>query len=215
MLSGLTPPRHGVRLNTESRLVSSLTTLPELLLARGYRTGAFVGASPMARQGGLAQGFEVYDDVASVPGARPERTAEDVFAAASAWLRTTDPDSPVFAFIHVFDPHWPFENALPGASEASYDGEIAYVDRQLGAFLSDLPDMPRWRDALTVIVSDHGEGLGEHGEASHGLLVYESTLRVPWIIHRRGAFAPRRVPQPVGLVDLAPTLADLAGAGRW
>ena len=212
MLTGLLPPRHGVRLNTESRLVSSFTTLPELLFAGGYRTGAFIGASPLDSEGGLDQGFEVYDDVTRLPGMRPERSAEKVFAAAREWLlQTGDPEQPVFAFIHLFDPHWPLEKALPGADESSYDGEIAYVDRRLGAFLAALPDTERWRDALTVIVSDHGEGLGEHGEVSHGLLVYEGTLRVPWIVHRPSAFEPRRVAETVGLVDLAPTLVELAG----
>lgn len=212
MLTGQIPPHHGVRLNTESRLLSSVTTLPELLLARGYRTGAFIAASPLDSEGGLDQGFEVYDDVTRLPGVRPERSAEEVFDAARVWLSGPgDPETPVFAFIHLFDPHWPLENALPGDGEPSYDGEIAYVDRQLGAFLSALPDTPRWRDALTVIVSDHGEGLGEHGETSHGLLVYESTLRVPWILHRPSAIEPLRIEEPVGLVDLAPTLAALAG----
>jgi arylsulfatase A-like enzyme len=214
MLTGLDPPRHGVRLNTESRLNASLLTLPERLAELGYRTGAFVGASPMSREGGLDQGFEIYDDEVEGGGPRPERDAAEVFASAGAWLEGLEPGRPVFVLIHLFDPHWPYDRPPAGGSEPSYDGEIAHVDREIGAFLSSLPQTPRWRDALIVIVSDHGEALGEHGESSHGLLVYESTLRVAWILHHPGTLEPRRVSHPVGLVDLTPTLLDLAGGGE-
>ena len=117
----------------------------------------------------------------------------------------------MFAFIHLYDPHSPYERALPGAAEPSYDGELAYVDGALGRFRSTLGADPRWRGALTVVTSDHGEGLGDHDERTHCVFVYDSTLRVPLLIHWPGVLEPRRLAAPVGIVDLVPTLLDLAG----
>ena len=217
MLTGLLPPRHGARLNVGYCLLDAVLTLAEVLRDHGYQTGAFVGGLPMARAGGLAQGFDVYDDRLTALGlgdsdskTRQERFAEDVCAAARQWLWSTDPARPVFAFVHLYDPHAPYIKAPPGSATPSYDGEIAYVDRALGAFLSSLDNEARWRGMLTVLTSDHGEGLGEHGEKTHCLFVYQSTLRVPLIVHWPGVLTPKRIAVPVDVVDTAPTILDLA-----
>ncbi len=218
MLTGLIPPRHGVRLNEGYSLPDEAVTLAEVLHAQGYQTGAFVAGLPMVKAGGLDQGFEVYDDRLSprtlggkTPVLRHERYAEDVFTAARDWLVSTDSARPVFAFIHVYDPHAPYEKSLPGAPGPSYDGEVAYVDRALGAFQHSLAREKRWSEMVTVLTSDHGEGLGEHREKTHGVFVYESTLRVPLIIHWPGVITPHRVGVPVGVIDVAPTILELAG----
>ena len=176
----------------------------------------FISGLPMVKTGGLAQGFDVYDEELTVLGAgdssvvtRTERYAEEVLEAARAWLWSTDSTRPVFAFVHIFDPHEPYEKPLSATDAPSYDGEIAYVDRTLGPFLAALGNDPRWHGMLTVLTSDHGEGLWEHGEKNHGLFVYESTLRVPLIVHWPGRFAPRRVHVPVNIVDVAPTILEL------
>ncbi len=134
MLTGLIPPRHGVRLNEGHRLPESATTLAEVLHDQGYQTGAFIAALPMVRAGGLGQGFDVYDDKLSTKTlkgldavARQERYAEEVLAAALAWLRSTDPTRRVFAFVHIYDPHAPYEKSLPGTGTPGYDGEVAHV----------------------------------------------------------------------------------------
>ncbi len=219
MLTGLIPPRHGVRVNEAHRLADRHVTLAEALKADGYQTGAFVGALPMAKAGGLDQGFSVYDDELSskrlegrAAVARQERYAEEVLAVAQRWLRSTDPTRPVFAFIHLYDPHAPYEKPAPGTGAPGYDGEVAHVDKELGSFFSTLKRDARWSNLLTVVTSDHGEGLGEHSEKSHGVFVYESTLRVPLIAHWPGSISPRRVAQPVGLIDIPPTLLELAAA---
>ena len=220
MLTGLIPPRHGARLNEGNRVPDEVTTLAETLRDQGYQTGAFVAALPMARIGGLDQGFDIYDDKlpqVRTPGsavAREERYAEEVLAAARAWLAGTDARRPVFAFVHLYDVHAPYEKPLPGANVGSYDGEIAYVDRSLGPFLSSLHEQARWSRLLTVLTADHGEALGEHGEQTHGLFVYESTLHVPLIFHWPGVIAPRRVRSLVGIIDIPPTILALAKLPR-
>lgn len=216
MFTGLIPPRTGVRLNSGHKLPSAVQTLAETLKEHGYRTAAFIGALPLERAGGLDQGFDLYDDklpVAGEPGSpvpRRERYAETVLNLALKWLRNSDPAQPVFAFVHLFDPHQPHEQTMPGESKPTYDGEIAYVDRALGPFLKALQRDSRWNGLLTVLTSDHGESLYDHGEKTHGLFVYQSTLHVPLIVHHPRKLSPRRVPSPVSIVDLPPTILELA-----
>lgn len=222
MLTGLIPPRHGVRANGDFRLAERFETLAELLQRNGYQTGAFIGGAPLDRSGGLAQGFDHYDDHiversvdAEEHVRRKERFADEVFQLSAAWLRGTDPGRPVFAFIHLFDPHAPGMQALPNTASPSYDGEVFFVDREMGAFLSELRRSPRWGSLITVVTADHGEGLNEHGEETHSVFVYETTLRVPLIVHGVQGLSPRRVWETVGLIDVAPTVLELAGGGEW
>ncbi len=219
MLTGLLPPRHGLRDNGAWRLPDSVETLAEQLRARRYVTGAFIGAAPLDSSTGLDRGFDRFDDdmVARTVGGssrveRPERYAEEVLSRALAWLRAVPSDRPVFAFVHLYDPHSPYEKALPGESTPGYDGEIAWVDSEIGRFREALDQVDRrWAGALTVLTSDHGEGLGEHGEQTHCVFVYQSTLHVPLILHRPGVLPSRRIAEPVSLVDLTPTILEFAG----
>src|SRR6266511_2063601 len=210
ILTGLFPQRHGLRLNGAGTLRLSIDTLATIFSRRGFRTGAFVGSFVLDHRFGLGRGFGAYDDaVARDPkgGAASldaERPAAAVADAALAWLRETG-TRPFFGWVHFYDPHAPYAPPQPYAQ--TYDGEIAYVDAQVGRLLASI-DRSR---TIVAVVGDHGEGLGEHGEATHGLLLYESTLRVPLIISAP-SLRPRVVREPISTTDLAPTLAALAGA---
>jgi choline-sulfatase len=216
ILTGLYPPRHGVRNNLMHHLPADVTTLAERLSASGYRTAAFVSAVVLERRYGLDQGFEVYnDDLRSsiAPQAThmvTERPAAATADLALAWLDNLESGDPYFLWVHFYDPHLPYAPPAPWADrfrDRPYDGEIAAMDEQIGRLLQH----PRVAadDVVVVAIGDHGEGLGEHGEEAHGLLIYDSTLHVPWILRLPGGPSGRRVSSPVSQVDLVPTLADL------
>lgn len=212
LLTGLLPPAHGVRGNGSFVLGSGPRTLAEALKARGLQTAAFVGAFPLARRFGLARGFDHYDDALErAPGLHfefPERRADAVVAAARGWLGTRP--GPVFVWVHLYDPHAPY--APPEAFRGSdpYRGEIAFADSALAPLLAAWD--ARSGPSVVVLTADHGEAFGEHDEESHSLFVYDTTLRVPLIVRAPGVPAGRRVTAPVGLVDVAATVSDLAGA---
>jgi hypothetical protein len=212
MMTGLLPPAHGVRGNGAFALGPGPKTLAEALRARGLRTGAFVGGFPVSARFGLARGFEHYDDaVEKTPGVHfefAERRAEVVVAAARAWLAATP--GPVFVWVHLFDPHAPYDP--PPAfvrPEDPYRGEVSAADAALGALLQTWDARPE--PSVVALTADHGEAFGEHGEESHGLFVYDTTLRVPLLLRGAGLPGGARVGDAVGLVDLAATLVDLAG----
>ena len=218
LLTGLRPQRHGLRLEGHGTLRTSIDTLSAVFSRRGFRTGAFVGSAMLDHRFGLGRGFGLYDDaVALDPGGAPagldaERPAGAVADSALAWLRETG-TRPFFAWIHFYDAHAPY--APPQQYESRfastpYDGEIAYVDSQV-ARVVDYVDRAGLREQTVIaIVGDHGEGLGEHGESTHGLLLYESTLRVPLIIAAPSLRA-RVVREAISTSDVPPTLAALAG----
>jgi len=211
MLTGRWPTGHGVRNNGSYRLGDDLPTVPERLTAAGYRTGAFVAALPLTRRFGLDRGFDHYDD--ALPPAREgfhlaERPASEVNAALLRWLPSGD--DPVFAWAHYFEPHFPYQPPPAFAGGDPYDGEVAAADAALGQLLKAWRDR-RDRPLLVMVTSDHGEGLGDHGEDSHTLFVYQTTQRVPLIVHGPG-IADEVEDTPVSLVDIAPTLLDWAGA---
>jgi arylsulfatase A-like enzyme/Flp pilus assembly protein TadD len=233
ILTGLFPPAHGVRNNGTFRLSSSAVTLADVLKEAGYATGAFVSAFVLDARYGLDQGFDEYDDrypQLSSAFQFAQRRAPDVLAPAAAWIGRQRP--PWLAWVHLFDPHAPYDAPLDSAQgkpfdsaqrkpfdsaqgrperrvSTSYDNEVAYVDRALGRFLSGLgPEL--LNSSIVVVTSDHGESLGEHGESTHGLFAYDATLRVPLII--AGPSVPTRVvTQTVSHVDIMPTLVALAG----
>lgn len=217
ILTGRYPHEHGVRDNAGYRLDDEAETLAELARRGGLATGAFVGAFPLDRQFGLAQGFDVYHDVggrmvAQADFAFSERRAEEVVTDARAWIEMQP--GKWFAWVHVFDPHAGYTPPPPFDAQYRdhpYAGEVAYVDHALGPLL-DLAARSS-RPTVVVVTADHGEGLGEHGEATHGTFAYESTLRVPLIVAQVGPGTKtgpgRAVDAAVSHVDIMPTIADM------
>jgi len=218
ILSGLLPLHHGVRNNGAGSFPADRETLATLFSRSGYRTGAFVGAFVLERRFGLNRGFDVYDDdIPRDPTAgdrlEAERRGDQVVDRALSWLGTVDA-RPFFAWVHLYDAHAPYAAPEPFATRfasSPYDGEVAFVDQQVGRLLKALDDSGRRNDTLIVIVGDHGEALGEHGELTHGVLLYEPTLHVPLIVAAPGVLQPRVVNTRVSTVDLPPTVAALAG----
>jgi arylsulfatase A-like enzyme/Flp pilus assembly protein TadD len=212
------PFAHGVRDNGSFRLPEERRTLTEAFRAAGYRTAAFVGSFALDSRFGLERGFELYDDFygdtsALEDFAISERPAAEVLAPALEWL-SGQREAPWFAFVHLYDPHAPYAPPVPFSvrfARDPYRGEVAYVDEALGQFFDELRKRGQLGNTLVVVTSDHGEGLGEHGERTHGMFAYETTLHVPLILSWDGVLAPRRVASRVRLVDVAPTLLALAG----
>jgi arylsulfatase A-like enzyme/Flp pilus assembly protein TadD len=224
ILTGLYPISHGVRDNGSFALAGDFTTIAEILKGEGYSTGAFIGAFVLDSRFGLDQGFDVYhDNMAAGRKATgfgyEERPAEDVNRDATAWLDTVP--EPFFGFVHYYDPHAPFEPLPPYDSLYAgrpYDGEIAYTDAALGRLLERLERRGISENTLIVVVSDHGEGLGEHGEVAHGVLLYDTTVRVVLVMRLPGDHPaarerslPLRISQPVRLIDVAPTILEALG----
>ncbi|HEX7180721.1 MAG TPA: sulfatase-like hydrolase/transferase [Thermoanaerobaculia bacterium] len=214
LLTGLYPPRHGVRDNGTFALAERFETVAEKLASRGWDTAAVVSAVVLARRHGLGQGFRIYDDDLGAGYAAgtevSERPAEAATAAALAAAGKLKP--PFFLWVHYFDPHEEYQPPSRFADAAAgphrlYDGEIAYMDEQIGALLAKLP-----RDANVVVVGDHGEMLGDHGELRHGLLLYRGARRVPLILAGPDVPAGRVQECLVRTADVAPTLLTLAGA---
>ncbi len=210
--TGLYPPRHGVRDNGDFYLADDATTLAEQLKDSGYRTMAAVGAEVTSHHWGFAQGFDAYfDDLGALQAGgnrwRVERPGADVIADAVSWWAEPSTE-PRFAWVHLFDAHHPYEAPEPFASQFSgrpYLAEAAGVDALVGELLAAVGD-----NTVVLVVADHGEGLGDHGENMHGMLLYNATTRIPMLIRGPG-IAPQVVQTPTSLVDLAPTVLGLAG----
>jgi len=213
------PFENGIEENAEI-VPPNTVTLASVLRAHGYRTGAFIGSDLLSQRFHLDQGFDVYDSpfhpqISSAENPydiRVRRDAALVVRSALQWLTTGGPKTP-FLFLHFFDLHAPYaegpvKTIQPGT--AGYDAEIQYVDRVLGRFRQALMDKGWWDKSLIILLSDHGESLGEHGEASHGYFIYQSTLWVPLLIHWPSPVQPlpATVAQPAGLIDVAPTILD-------
>jgi choline-sulfatase len=205
------------------RVPPGVVTLASVLRSHGYKTAAFIGSDFLARRYGLDQGFDVYDSPFNLLGGGPNnpmvvrgrRDGALVLHAAKGWLGTNRGQL-VFAFVHLFDMHTPYElppSFVPSRGISRYDAELEYVDRLIGQFRRALEQGGWWDRSLVILLSDHGEGLGEHGESMHGYFIYQSTLWVPLIFHwPAGAPSfPSRVSQPVGLIDVAPTVLDFLG----
>ncbi|PWT92306.1 MAG: hypothetical protein C5B54_03740 [Acidobacteria bacterium] len=210
IFTGLIPPVHQVRDNGGFVLNQRVTTLTEILKVHGMHTAAFIGSFSLDSRFGLAQGFDIYDEnypTTATKVTMPERRAEDVANAALKWLSSNK--GPWFVWVHFFDPHFPyqppveFQKKYPGDL---YAGEVAYADQQLGRLLEFLKQNHLDKTTLIVITSDHGESLGEHGEKTHGIFGYESTLHVPLILApmNHGSIETR-----VRLIDVAPTILEL------
>jgi Tfp pilus assembly protein PilF len=206
---------HGIRDNGGFRFPPGAGTLATLLEARGYRTGAFVSAFPLDSRFGLDRGFGVYDDRFSNVDSHTafvmeERRGSETVALAREWIAAQG-DAPYLCWVHLYDPHFPYDPPEPYASRfaaAPYHGEVAAADAALAPLLEPLLKAGRRGRTLVVLTSDHGESLGEHGEMTHGIFAYEATLRVPLILFAPRLLGPRVVGEPARHVDLLPTVLD-------
>lgn len=212
ILTGADPPQHGVHENGTFRAGPELVLLPEPLQDAGFATGAFVGAIVLDRQYGLDQGFDRYDDEMADRNAAgeagfAERRGADVVDAALEWALGSNGN--FFLWVHLYDPHAVYDPPA-GFSQrwkkAPYEAEIAYADAQVGRLLAAIDE--RWPDGRTTVAvtSDHGEGLGEHDEPTHGYGIFETTQRVPLLLRGPGVPTGQVVTTPVRLADIAPTL---------
>jgi arylsulfatase A-like enzyme/Flp pilus assembly protein TadD len=219
ILLGTTPVAHGVHDNIDFVVRPEHVTLAEHLKANGYRTAAFVSASPLDSRFGLDQGFDVYDDSFMAPGSPKtspaEQPAETVVDKAMRWLMSVESE-PWFLWIHIWDPHADYAAPEPFGSryrDRPYDGEVAYTDFALGRLFGALEESRTSERTLTVLTADHGEGLGDHGERTHGYLAHNATIWVPLIVAAPGSGSVRST-TPVSHSDIVPTVLDVLGIAR-
>jgi arylsulfatase A-like enzyme len=223
MMTGLFPPEHGLLVNGRGRLGENVSTLAEVFRDAGYDTAAFLGSFVLHSKFGLDRGFKEYDDDMTntdptEDGLHRQRDGIWVVDSALAWLQKRR-TKPFFCWVHLYDAHAPYlahtEDFGDRFADSPYDGGIAYVDLQVQRLVNHLEGNGLTEQTLIVVVGDHGESLGEHDEKEHGLTLYGSVLRVPWIWAGPGATsAGRRVLQPVSLIDLRPTLLETVGLGE-
>lgn len=218
MLSGQQPFTHGVRDNVGFTLAATVPWVPALLQEAGVPSAAFVSSFVLRRQTGFARGFTHYDD--QLPPAGPNRTLAEVqrpgqatLAAAQRWLLSA-PEK-YFLFFHIYEPHKPYAPPVVPPSGDRYDGEVTHADAIVGQLLDGLRARGDYDRATIILLSDHGEGLGDHGEEEHGSFLYRSTIQVPLIIKLPGAEgAGRRITTPVQHLDMAPTILTELGLPR-
>jgi arylsulfatase A-like enzyme/Tfp pilus assembly protein PilF len=222
LLTGTFPAWHGVRDNGGFYVGDDQVTLAELLRDKGYRTGGFVSSFVLDSRWGIAQGFETYFDDFDLEkygdkGGMDviQRPGSETVDQAVSWLGA-DRERPFFAWVHLYDPHTPYEapepyrSRFPATQAGAYDAEIAAADAQLGRLLDTLELQGRLDETLVVVTGDHGEMLGEHGEATHGFFVYDAATRIPVIVSGPGV-PVQEVGDQVRIVDLMPTSLDLLG----
>jgi arylsulfatase A-like enzyme/tetratricopeptide (TPR) repeat protein len=223
IMTGMYPTYHGVRVNGNTALSDEQTTLAEVLAAQGYQTGAFIGAFVLDGRWGLKQGFQHYDDQFDLSKYKHldlgavQKPGNQVMDAALAWLEEQKKGS-FFAWIHLYDPHAPYEPPEPYSSEYSprgltglYDGEIAFMDEQIGRCVAWLAKNDLDKKTILILIGDHGEGLGSHGEGTHGFFIYDAVVHVPFlVITPFSELQGKRVSSQVSSVDVVPTLLDLA-----
>ncbi len=221
ILTGQLPYEHGMRDNSGYRVKDGTATLATRLKALGFATGAFIGGFPLTKRFGLTPGFDTYDDQmpelrGDVTFSMPERRADEVVNRAVAWIGRQP--GKFFSWVHVFDAHSPYRPPPPFDTQYAaqpYYGEVAFIDQALQPLFERLSTLPR--PTTVIVTADHGESLGEHGEATHGMFAYESTLHVPLIIAR---VSPRQsrstdgvvINAPVRHMDIVPTVLDIVGA---
>jgi tetratricopeptide (TPR) repeat protein len=214
MLTGTNPPYHGVHDNPEYGFGNDEMTLARILKGRGFYTGGIVSSFVLNNRYGLGQGFDVYmDDVPPAPIGQisGERKGGDTTRIALDFLQRNR-NKPFFLFLHYFDPHVPYAPPEPFASrfrDSRYEGEIAFVDSCIGQVIDRLKGQGLYDSTLLVITGDHGEMLGEHGEKCHAFFIYQGAVKVPLIVKLPGQKGGRVVEQPVGLIDIVPTICGL------
>ncbi len=213
LFTGSFPMATGMHDFIGNKLPPDAITLAKVLHDNGYTTAAFVSSAVLDSRFGLNQGFDTYFDYFDLSGLREanfdqmERRGDLVMDEALSWLKR-NPRRPFFLWVHLYDPHHPYAPPEPYASRyraAPYDGEIAFADAQVGRLFEHLRERRLYDGALIALTSDHGEGLGEHGEKTHGFFIYNTTLHVPLILRVPGV-APRVVEEEVSLVDVMPTI---------
>ena len=221
ILTGTYPAYNGVQDFTSPPLGPEFRTLAESLRANGYATGAVVSSFVLDRSWGMARGFDFYDDAFPATSffekdpALVERRAKESVDHAITWLERTR-RRPFFLWLHLYDPHSPYSPPEPFRAQYKgrlYDGEVAYADHELGRLLACLKGRGLYDGALILLLSDHGESLGEHGEQEHGFFVYNSTTRVPLVVKTPAGsrLRPGRRAEPVETIAVAPTLVEMAG----
>jgi arylsulfatase A-like enzyme/Flp pilus assembly protein TadD len=223
ILTGVLPAVHGVRDNVGYRLdrkkieSGELPFLPWLLRKQGYATGAAVSAYVLQGKGGLSTGFDLYEDAiefrTNTGLGGLQRPGSETLKIALGWLESVK-DKPFFLFLHLYEPHTPYEPVEPFASRyaSKYDGEIATADRIVGGLVAELKRLGLYDKALVVLLSDHGEGLGDHVEKEHGVLLYDEAIHVPLMLKLPGSqLAGSAVAKPAQLTDVAPTVLSLLG----
>ncbi len=216
ILTGLYPEEHGIRNNGFFRLSGEAVTLAEVFKGEGYDTAAFISSSIMNAQFGLDQGFDTYKDLSFDSRANREFSlvisADAVTRKVLSWVNK-NPEGPFFLWIHYFDPHSEYKPPEPYRSmyEHPYDGEVAFVDSRIGVLMEEFEKRGLLENTLTVVTSDHGEGLGEHGERFHGFFLYDTTMTVPLIFSGADIPPGKRIGSMVSLLDIAPTIMSYLG----
>jgi tetratricopeptide (TPR) repeat protein len=220
LFTGLLPFQHGIRDNQGYRLTKSRTTLATFLAERGYATGAAVSAFVLSRDTGVSEGFDFYEDgvesrrVGQSLG-QVQRSGWQTEKLLEDWMARLQAGKPFLAFLHLYEPHSPYEPPEPFKTRYAshpYDGEIATADAIVGRFLGFLRSRGLYDHSIIVFLSDHGEGLGDHGEDEHGIFVYRESIRVPLFLKLPGgSLAGRRIQGAVGLVDVFPTVVSVLG----
>lgn len=217
IFTGLLPSEHGVRDNAGYRLDDTIPTLAAELNRHGYATGGFVSSYVLRSGTGIGRGFEVYDDGVGFETGRQlgqiQRAGADTLAVASEWLAGVA-DGPFFLFLHLYEPHAPYEPPAPFAGRYGnpYDGEVAAADAVVGELIRRLEELGVYEDALVVLLSDHGEGLMDHGEMDHLILIYREVLQVPLIVKLpQGQRSGDRVAANAQLSDVAPAIYSVLG----
>lgn len=212
LFTGRLPFDNGVRDNFGYTLGSGQETVAGFLAARGYATGGAVSAAVLARSTGISRGFAFWDDEVG-SSVRAERDGAATASSLGRWIQSHR-KQPFFAFLHLFEPHAPYEAPEPHRSrwKNAYDAEVARSDEVLGGFLKDLRQWEVYDRALLFFLSDHGEGLGDHGEREHGIFLYREAIRVPLLLKLpRSEHAGKRVIAPVALTDVFPTIVRALG----
>ena len=220
LFTGRLPSEHGIRDNVSPALSTEFPVLGELMKNNGFRTAAFVSSVVLSRQSGLDRGFDHYSDrfEGGADDARflntVQKSGDITLGEAVSWLEDHRSEEHLFAWLHLYDPHDPYEPPEPYATEYDgrpYDGEVAWTDELMGRLDRALAELELANDTLLVITSDHGEGLGSHGESAHGFFIYDATLDVPLIVRGPGIEPGTRVAEAVQTIDLLPTVLELTG----
>ncbi len=217
VFTGLLPPEHGVRDNAGYRLDEAIPTLAAEFGRAGYATGGFVSSYVLRAGTGIARGFDVYDDEVGFETGRQlgrlQRPGTQTLAAASDWLGGVA-DSPFFLFLHLYEPHAPYEPPAPFADryDNPYDGEVAAADAVVADLIRRLEDLGVYDETVVILLSDHGEGLMDHGEMDHLIFIYREVIQVPLIVKLPGGErGGERVASGAQLSDVAPTVYSIAG----